>query len=304
MPAHEAPRRARLFVALQHLLPQHALSRVVYHLTRSRVRVLKSLLIASFVRAFHPRMAEAAEPDPHRYPTFNHFFTRALREGARPIAPEPATVISPVDGAVSQIGQLAELTIIQAKGRHYRLDALLGALPAHGQHLPAAAEWTRRLRGGTFATLYLAPYDYHRIHMPLAGALRAAWYVPGRLFSVNAVTCGAVDSLYARNERVVCAFDGERGVSFVIVLVGALFVGSIGTLWHGEITPRGPRRRRELPSTAGASGTLGKGAEMGRFNMGSTVIVLFPERTLEWAAALTTGSIVRMGETLGRLRTS
>lgn len=294
--------RASVFVRLQRLLPQHALSRAVYHLTRSRIGILKNLLITSFVRAFRPRMAEAVEPDPLRYPSFNDFFTRALRAGARPIAPQPELIVSPVDGAVSQIGLLDGLGLIQAKGREYRLDALLGSRPAHAEQLPAAAEWTRRLTGGAFATLYLAPYDYHRIHMPLGGALRAAWYVPGRLFSVNTVTCAAVDSLYARNERVVCAFESERGLSFVIVLVGALFVGSMSTLWHGQITPGGPRRRRELRALAPAPAFLSKGAEMGRFNMGSTVILLFPERTLEWAAALGPGNRVRMGEMLARLR--
>lgn len=281
---------ARLFVAWQHLIPQHSLSRAVYWLTRCRAVPVKNALIGAFVRGYRPRLAEAAEPNPRAYASFNEFFIRALRPDARPFAVSPQTVNSPVDAAVSQIGYLDELTILQAKGRHYSLGALLS---------PAAAEWTRRLAGGAFATLYLAPYDYHRIHMPLSGTLKGAWYVPGRLFSVNNTTSAAVTSLYARNERVICAFESDAGVPFALVLVGALFVGSIATHWHGEVTPCRPRAPRTLAVPPRAH--LEQGAEMGRFNMGSTVILLFPRDALAWRADLGTASRVAVGQPLALL---
>lgn len=282
----------RLFVALQHVLPQHTLSRLVHRLTRTRARGVKNGLISAFVRGFRPRMDEAREPDPFAYGSFNEFFTRELKGGARTVDRDALTVVSPVDGCVSQIGSLDALRLLQAKNRYYALADLLGGDEA----------WTSRFADGAFATLYLAPYDYHRIHMPFAGRLAAAWFVPGRLFSVNATTAASVAGLFARNERVVCCFEGERG-PFAIVLVGALFVGSMATVWHGEVTPRRPRRPTALPlEGAAAPLALPKGSEMGRFNMGSTVIVLFPPRTLEWREGLAAGGIVRMGEPIGCLR--
>jgi phosphatidylserine decarboxylase len=282
----------RLFVALQHVLPQHTLSRVVHRLTRTRTRSVKNALISAFVRGFGPRMDEAREADPLAYGSFNEFFTRELRAGARTIDPGTRAVISPVDGTVSQIGSLEAHRLLQAKNRYYALADLLGG----------ESEWTRRLAGGSFATLYLAPYNYHRIHMPLAGRLAAAWFVPGRLFSVNAVTAASVAGLFARNERVVCCFEGER-TAFALVLVGALFVGSMATVWHGDVTPRRPRRPTPLPLDGGpAPLELSKGAEMGRFNMGSTVIVLFPPHTVEWRTGLEAGGLVSMGEPIGSLR--
>jgi phosphatidylserine decarboxylase len=289
------PLRTRLFVALQHALPQHALSRVVHALARIRSTPVKNGLIGAFVSHFRPDMADAVETDPLRYESFNAFFTRALTARARPIAHEASAVVSPVDGTVSQIGYLTDLSILQAKGRDYSLEALLCG----------HSDWTRRLAGGAFATLYLAPYNYHRIHMPLAAALRASWYVPGSLFSVNAATAGSVPNLFARNERVVCAFEedlsGEAPLCFAMVLVGALFVGSIATRWHGDITPRSPRRPVELPAE-GDGLRLDRGAEMGRFNMGSTVILLFPRDTVEWLPGLAAGSRIRMGEPIAVLR--
>ncbi len=286
------PIGAWLFVALQRLLPQHALSRIVHRLARARFTPLKNALIAGFVRSFRPRMSDAGEPDPLRYASFNEFFTRALKPGARRVDSDARSVVSPVDGTVSQIGYLEELTLLQAKGRTYRLDALL-----------AAEAWTPRFAGGAFATLYLAPDDYHRVHMPAAAELRAGWYVPGHLFSVNETTAGAVENLFARNERVVCAFEMDSHVPFAMVLVGALFVGSIATPWHGEITPRRPREACELPIPASAR-RLEKGAEMGRFNMGSTVILLFPRDAVVWLPELTAGSRVLVGQPLARLRSA
>jgi len=300
--------RDRLFVALQHVLPQHFLSRCVLRLTRIRLRPIKNLLIRSFVRGFRPNMSEAAQPNPLQYPTFNAFFTRALRSGARPIDLDPSVLISPVDGTISQIGRLDGSRLLQAKGHDYTLEALLDGAP----------EWTQRFAGGAFATLYLAPYNYHRIHMPLAGTLRAAWFIPGKLFSVNAVTAQAVPGLFAKNERVVCVFEEERTVgqerwaqtspprppaAFAMVQVGALFVGSIATVWHGDITPRSPRHRVDLPlDTSRAPLRLNKGAEMGRFNMGSTVILLLPPDTLEWFPKFTPGTTIEVGRMLARLK--
>jgi phosphatidylserine decarboxylase len=284
--------RDRLFVALQHVLPQHFLSRLVLRITRIRLRPVKNLLIKSFVRRFRPNMSDAAQPNPLRYPSFNDFFTRALRPGARLTDIDPGTLVSPVDGTISQIGRLDGSKLVQAKGHDYTLEALLDGAP----------EWARRFSGGAFATLYLAPYNYHRIHMPIAGTLSAAWFVPGSLFSVNAVTAAAVPGLFARNERVVCAFeDGAR--AFAMVLVGALFVGSIATVWHGDITPRSPRRRVDLPlDSSRAPLRLGKGAEMGRFNMGSTVILLLPPDMLQWLPKFTPGMPLEVGRMLARLK--
>jgi phosphatidylserine decarboxylase len=282
---------ARLLVALQYLLPQHFLSRLVYSLARSRARWVKNALIDNFVVRYGPDLSEAAEPDPLRYESFNAFFTRALRAGARPVDPDPAVLVSPVDGSISQIGRLDGSWLVQAKGHAYTLEALL----AHD------GAWAELFRGGAFATLYLAPVNYHRVHMPLPGTLRAAWYLPGALFSVNATTAASVPGLFARNERLVCVF-GEGPLSFALVLVGALFVGSMSTVWHGEVTPRSPRRRADLPlDMARAALTLERGAEVGRFNMGSTVILLLPPARSSWGASLAPGRPVRVGERLATL---
>ncbi|MEZ5473782.1 MAG: archaetidylserine decarboxylase [Steroidobacteraceae bacterium] len=283
---------ARAFVALQYLLPQHLISRLVLLATRSRWVPFKNLLIRRFVSGFRPDMRDAIEPDATAYPSFNAFFTRALLSEKRPIDPAADTIVSPVDGAVSQAGHIAGATILQAKGHDYDLEALLA-----GQR-----SWSDRLRDGEFATIYLAPFDYHRIHMPLPGQLRGAWYVPGRLFSVNAVTAAAVPRLFARNERVVCCFETD-GMPWALVLVGALNVGSMATIWHGDVTPRRPRVVTELPlEHLAAPRQLAKGTEMGRFNMGSTVILVLPRDRALWRATLTPGSTVRMGAAIGRLR--
>ena len=283
--------RARLFVALQYLLPQHVLSRLAHRITRSRVPLVKNALIRGFVDHFHPDMSEAEQPDPLGYETFNAFFTRALRAQARPCDADPAALVSPVDGTVSQIGRLDGSWLVQAKDHAYTLESLLAA----------DLSWPPQFRGGAFATLYLAPFNYHRVHMPLRGVLRAAWYVPGALFSVNAATTAGVPGLPARNERVVCVF-GHEALTFAVVLVGALLVGSMATVWHGEVTPRPLRGCADLPLDASrAALTLDKGAELGRFNMGSTVILLLPPGGSEWLHGLAPGSSVRVGQALARL---
>jgi phosphatidylserine decarboxylase len=297
-PALEVPATlgSRLFVGLQRVLPQHLLSRLMHGLARSRLPPVKGLLIRSFAGRYRPDLSEVLQPDLSRYPTFNAFFTRALHPAARPLDLHPAALVSPVDGTVSQLGDLEDERLVQAKGLSYTLESLL-----------ASPAWVPRFAGGSFITLYLAPRDYHRIHMPLAGMLRAAWYVPGKLFSVNAVTAASVPELFARNERVCCVFEvggaapGSQA-AFALVLVGALLVGSISTVWHDEITPRSPRVPAELPlTTARAPLALAKGMEMGRFNMGSTVILLLAPGLAEWLPSLAAGSQVRMGEMLAHL---
>ena len=283
---------ARVFVGLQYLLPQHLLSGVMHWLARLELSWVKNALIDNFVVNYRPDLSEAEEPDPRRYASFNAFFTRALRPGARPVDPAPGALVSPVDGTVSQIGRTEGSTLLQAKGLSYTIESLLD------EPVPT---WAAAFRGGAFATLYLAPHNYHRIHMPLAGALQAAWYVPGQLFSVNATTASQVPGLFARNERVVCVF-AQGSLSFALVLVGALFVGSMSTVWHGDVTPRNPRVRGDLTlDFARTALRLEKGAEMGRFNMGSTVILLLPPGRTEWLGELAAGSVIRMGQALARL---
>ncbi|MFT3904904.1 MAG: archaetidylserine decarboxylase [Steroidobacteraceae bacterium] len=282
---------ARVFVLLQYLLPQHLLSRGIYHLTRCRVHWVKDALIGAFMRGYRPVVSDAVQPDPHAYESFNAFFTRALRSDARPLA-AAGQILSPVDGAVSEAGDLDEDRLLQAKGRHYTLAELLAG---HD-------DWCRKLRGGQFATIYLAPFNYHRIHMAAAGTLTDAWHVPGALFSVNNATAQRVPRLFARNERVVCAFDSPHG-PYVLVLVGALFVGSMSTVWHGEVTPmRGPRRVQPLqPRPDAAPLQRAAGEELGRFNMGSTVILLTPPGFGRFAPRLRPGAVLRMGEAIGQL---
>jgi phosphatidylserine decarboxylase len=296
MTTHDSPTlRDRLFVAMQYLIPQHFLSRLAYRLTRSRSPAVKNALINSFMRGFSPDMSDATKRDPLAYESFNEFFTRALRPGARPIDPNDSVLVSPVDGAISQMGPLDGSQIVQAKGYYYSLEALFDS---GGPQI----DWVSRFADGGFATLYLAPFNYHRIHMPLGGVLRAAWYVPGQLFSVNAVTASAVAGLFAQNERIVCIFeDGPR--LFALVLVGALFVGSMETVWHGEVTPRSPREAMELPLDATrAPLRLEKGEEMGRFNMGSTVILITAPNMIDWLSGMKAADSICVGQPLARLR--
>ncbi|KPJ80976.1 MAG: phosphatidylserine decarboxylase [Gammaproteobacteria bacterium SG8_30] len=280
----------RLFVGAQHLLPQHLLSRGMHALARSRWSPLKNLFIRSFLRFYAVNLAEAEHSDPTAYESFNAFFTRALKPGARVIDRAAEALVSPVDAVVSQAGRIERDMLLQAKGIHYAAAALLGGDAARA----------RPFEGGHFATLYLAPYDYHRIHMPLAGTLTSVTFIPGDLFSVNAVTAAGVPGLFARNERIACLFDTAVG-PVAIVLVGALFVGSMSLAWLGEVEVDGSKAPRELP-LGEALPAFDKAAELGRFNMGSTVIVMLPPDAVEWSSGLTPGSAVRLGERIGTLR--
>ena len=280
-------RSDRLFVWFQHVLPQHALSRLVLRATRVRAPWFKNWLIRGFLRLYTIDMADAVQPDPFRYASFNEFFTRALRPDARSLAKEPREIACPVDGVISEAGKIDGDTLLQAKGRTYTLKELL-----------ASSAWAKDFEGGSFATIYLAPFNYHRVHMPLAGRLRETLYVPGRLFSVNAATASLVPRLFARNERVLTWFDTAFG-EFALILVGALNVGSIATVWAGDITPAPRRVATALPPQAVS---LDKGEELGRFNMGSTVILLFQRDRARWHAELRAGTTVRLGQSLGYLQ--
>jgi phosphatidylserine decarboxylase len=277
-----------LFAALQRVLPQHLLSRGMHALARSRQPAVRNLILRTVLRAY-PQidLREALQPDPYAYPSFNAFFTRELRPGARPIAADPHTLVSPVDGTVSQAGRTDAGRLLQAKGMHYTCAGLLADAAAAGRYL-----------GGSFACLYLAPYNYHRIHMPCDAVLRASRYVPGQLFSVNAATARTVPDLFARNERLVCDFDTDDG-PLCLVLVGALFVGSIETVYAGEVNPPPVRGGAVRDLAAGVGRRFARGEELGRFNMGSTVIVL-SGRPAEFAARVEPGEPVRLGQPLAR----
>jgi phosphatidylserine decarboxylase len=277
-----------LNLILQYILPHQALSRVVYWATRWTFAPWKNWLIRTIVRNYQVNMAEAAEPDPLAYQHFNAFFTRKLRADARRPEDDPAAVLSPADGRVSQAGRIVEGRIFQAKGRDYTTAELLGGDEA------AAAPY----RDGSFLTVYLSPRDYHRVHMPLAGTLRETLHVPGRIFSVAPFTVEAIPRIFARNERLVCHFDGEHG-PFVMVMVGAILVSSVATVWDGLVIPPYAKSIKRK-SFAGQHITLERFAEMARFNMGSTVIVLLPGNVA--LDALAPQQAVQVGQRVGKLQ--
>ena len=275
----------RVAVAAQHALPKQWLTQFAGVVAGSRWGGLTTTIIRRFIARFGVNMAEAADPDPAAYASFNQFFTRALAPGVRPLA--QADLVCPVDGAISQFGAIHGERIFQAKGHDYTASALLGGDSALAAHF----------HGGHFATLYLSPKDYHRIHMPCAGRLLRMVHVPGALFSVNPATARGVPGLFARNERVVCVFDGEQGL-WVLVLVGATIVGSMATVWHGVVNPPRSGMQREW-SYHEQDIRLAQGDEMGRFLLGSTVVLLFPKGPLAFNPAWAPGGAVRMGEVMG-----
>jgi phosphatidylserine decarboxylase len=279
----------RLFAALQYLLPKHALSRVIYSVARSEAGWIRNTFLRIFLNGYRVNMAEAVQPDPFAYRSFNDFFTRALRPGVRPIAAEKEVVVSPVDGTVSQCGEIEGDSVLQAKGHCYSLQELLAG----------DAEAAATYRGGSFACIYLAPYNYHRIHMPYDGTVRDNVYVPGELFSVNAATARAVPRVFARNERLICDFTTPLG-RMAVILVGALHVGSIETVHCGEVNP--PPRGRKTPTRIpkGLGQNFGKGEELGRFNMGSTVVLLFERNRIVWEPTLVAESTVQLGRPIAR----
>jgi len=288
-------RRTAVCVAaagLQYLLPQKLLTQLAGRVARARGGAFTAALIRAFIARYRVNMDEAEHASARAYASFNDFFTRALRPGARPL--DSAEWLCPADGAISQLGHIdSGGQIFQAKGRHYSAAALLAGETALAQ----------RFHGGHFATIYLSPRDYHRVHMPCAGQLVRMWHVPGALFSVNPATARNVPKLFARNERVVCLFDTAHG-ALALVLVGAMIVGSMATVWHGAVNPPRPGRIRQW-DYAGQNIHLAQGAQMGHFQLGSTVVVLLEAqagRQVEFAAAMQPASAVRMGQALARRR--
>ena len=275
---------------VQYLYPTHLLSTCVFYLTRVRFRPFKELLIRWFVKRYGVDLHIAATSDLRAYENFNAFFTRTLVAGARPVA--IGSIVSPADGVISQIGSVEDGCLIQAKGKTYTLCSLLGENLEH----------CRSLNDARFVTIYLSPKDYHRVHMPLAGRLREMSYLPGRLFSVSPVTTRVIPKLFARNERVVSLFESELG-PMAIVMVGAMLVGSIETVWGGTLTPPHGRQKQDwqFGNSKHPPIELAQGEEMGRFNMGSTVILLLPKQHVRWRSKLNEGTQVKMGQALGEM---
>ena len=276
----------QLKIAGQYLLPKHLLSRLLGKLASAKAGGLTTFVIEAFIRKYQVNMAEAQHSDPKYYKTFNDFFTRALEEGARPMLADSHQLAMPVDGKVSQVGQITQGRIFQAKGHDFSARELLG-----GFDIDVAP-----FDEGSFANIYLAPKDYHRIHMPMAGKLEKMLFVPGDLFSVNPLTAENIPNLFARNERVVAIFSTEHG-PFAMVLVGATVVASIETVWAGTIAPN-HGKQVQVWDYSTQNITLEKGEEMGRFKLGSTIVALFPKDTVEFADYLTPGAPTRLGEVL------
>jgi phosphatidylserine decarboxylase len=281
---------AQLIVMLQRLLPRHLLTALVYRITRIRSPKIKDFLIRRFIDGFKVATDEIKLDVPTDFATFNDFFIRELKSDARPIAADPAVLVSPVDGTVSSAGPLLADSIFQAKGLSYTLDDLLAT----------DIDDARVYVDGNYATIYLAPYNYHRVHALMSGELVAARYVPGDLFSVNANTVAKLPGLFYRNERLILHFDTTHGPA-ILILVGALNVGSISTTWGGEIRPRKSGVVEVLDLPAG-SRKVAKGDLLGWFNMGSTVIALLPKGASDWSDKLQAGARLKMGEAIGQLR--
>jgi phosphatidylserine decarboxylase len=265
----------------------------VYRITRCETPWFKNILIKLFISIFDVDMTLANNPDPESYSSFNTFFTRELSAEARPITLDDHTILCPVDGSVSQVGNIEQDnnvdTIIQAKGKSYTLKDLL-----------VEDELVSMFSGGTFATLYLSPKDYHRIHMPISGQLTRMIYVPGKLFAVNSHTVRVVDSVFARNERVINIFNTDTG-PMAMVMVGALNVGSMETVWAGQITPAEDRIISDTQYPY-EDIQLQQGQEMGRFNMGSTVILLFPKDVMQWSVDMVAERTIVLGESIGDVK--
>ena len=270
-------------------LPQHAISRLTYQLTRIQTAWFKNAFIRRFAQHYQVNWSEALYPRPEDYRHFNEFFTRPLRDGARPIEGDGNTVISPADGHISEIGTNDGDAVFQAKGHEFSVTDLLGG----------DTQRAELFSDGSFVTVYLSPRDYHRVHMPLSGKLRETVYIPGRLFSVAPHTTRTVPRLFARNERLVSIFDTDAG-AMAMVLVGAINVAAIETVWSGLVTPP-PRPRIEVENCQQSAIELERGAEMGRFNMGSTVILLFGKDRIRWLHGLQAGQSLQMGQQLGSL---
>ncbi|MEH6548728.1 MAG: archaetidylserine decarboxylase [Pseudomonadales bacterium] len=279
----------KLFIVLQYLIPQHLLSRAAGWLANTEIPWIKNPFIEFFIRQYSVNMSEAADPEARNYPNFNAFFTRALRDDARTVAEDTKAIASPADGSISQLGRIENGRIFQAKGQSYTVQELLG-----GDN--ALAE---QFIDGCFSTIYLSPKDYHRVHMPVSGTLQQMIYVPGDLFSVNKATAENVPRLFARNERLVAIFETAAG-PMAMVLVGAMIVAAIETVWAGQVTPT-PKTVNTTRYNEAVTIALNKGEEMGRFKLGSTVVLLFPKDRVKWDEALAAGSPLMMGQEIAQL---
>lgn len=280
----------KIKIALQYALPKHALSRLTGKFAAAEAGFLTRAAIAAFIKQYKINMDEAQYTQPSDFKTFNAFFTRALKPGAREIAEGEQLFVHPVDGAISQLGDIVDDAIFQAKGHDYSLIELLGGSESTAEPF----------QGGKFATVYLAPKDYHRIHMPMAGTLKEMVYIPGDLFSVNPLTAQNVPNLFARNERVAAIFETDIG-PMAMVLVGATIVASIETIWAGTVTPPAGKQvfRWSYDTQGGNKIHLEKGQEMGRFKLGSTIVAIFPKQTVEFLPQNQPGKVTRMGEHFG-----
>ncbi|MEE9395749.1 MAG: archaetidylserine decarboxylase [Methylococcales bacterium] len=278
-----------VFALPQYFLPHHLLSRIMQAITHSTQKTWKNILIKVFCQTYQVNLDDAEQPDIEGYTSFNDFFTRALKPGKRPTSRNSESIVCPADGMISQIGFLKNGRLLQAKGRDYGIVDLVG-----GDEKTAAP-----FVDGCFATIYLSPRDYHRLHMPETGTLKKMIHIPGRLFSVNTATTAVIPNLFTRNERVIAVFDTTIG-PMALVLVGAIFVSSIETVWHGVVTPptQNTIRQWNYDSKTGPR-QLVRGEEMGRFNMGSTIIVLFGKQTVHWLEGARAGKNVMVGEDLG-----
>lgn len=283
--------KQRLFIIAQYITPQHLLSRIIGSLAESQAPWFKNKLIIWFIDRYKVNMSEAVYESYHEYKNFNEFFTRPLKEGMRPIDMAADAVVCPADGAVSELGTINEGRVLQAKGHDYSLADLLGG----------DTERAKPFLNGEFATIYLSPRDYHRVHMPVTGTLTEMIYVPGQLFSVNQTTAENVSSLFARNERVVCMFDTEYG-QMAVILVGAMIVASIETVWAGLVTP--PKRMLKITKydeTTRQPIVLEKGAELGRFKLGSTAIMVFEPNRITWNEELKSLVPTKMGQRIATI---
>jgi phosphatidylserine decarboxylase len=273
-------------VQVQKIIPQHLLTEFMGWLAKIRTPWMKNWMIQHFIKKYHVDMSAALVEDPTHYPDFNHFFIRQLKPELRPIANGETTIASPVDGMVAQIGRINKNQLLQAKAFYYNLETLLGE-----------AELAQQFHDGSFTTLYLAPRDYHRIHMPLSGRLVKSIYLPGKLFSVNRMTSELIPQLFTRNERLVTIFETAAG-PMAVILVGAMIVGNIQTVWMDQ-----PVRSKKTSVTMPEKEiSLQKGEELGQFTLGSTVIVLFGKNKTEWMGDLCTGSVIQFGQEMGNIK--
>lgn len=280
----------KLFILAQFIVPQHLLSRLAGQLADTKISPIKNFLINRFINHYQVNMAEAAKENAESYVNFNHFFTRELKPDIRLFDPQPDCICSPADGAMSALGEIDSDKILQAKNKNFSLTALLGG----------NTDLSKKFRSGTFATIYLSPKDYHRVHMPISGQLQQTTYVPGDLFSVNNTTANNVDNLFARNERLICIFETELG-PMAMILVGAMIVAGIETTWSGPVAAHKRQIYNEVFSQQSGNTAikLAKGDEMGRFKLGSTVILLFGPGQARWDPQLSSGSTLKLGQKIG-----